>query len=194
VLRDRHVAGRYLTLALTLLRLLLAPIILVMVRAGAPGWAFAAVLIAGFLSDVFDGVVARATGVATASLRRLDSAVDTVFYLAVAYAAWRLHPEPLFAMRWPIALILFGEGANHLYAIARFHREPSYHAWSAKAWGLCLFAALVTLFALDDGRLLAVAIVAGLVAQLEVLMITFTLPTWRHDVPTVFHAIRLRGS
>jgi phosphatidylglycerophosphate synthase len=194
VLRDREVAGRYLSLALTLLRLLLAPIILVMVRAGAPGWAFAAVLIAGFLSDVFDGVVARATGVATASLRRLDSAVDTVFYLAVAYAAWRLHPEPLFAMRWAIALILFGEGANHLFAIARFHREPSYHAWSAKVWGLCLFAALVTLFVLDDGRLLAVAIVAGLVAQLEVLMITFTLPTWRHDVPTVFHAIRLRGS
>jgi phosphatidylglycerophosphate synthase len=55
--------------------------------------AFAVCLATAFLSDVFDGIAARRLGVATTALRRLDSAADTVFYVAAAYAAWELYPE-----------------------------------------------------------------------------------------------------
>src|SRR5262249_61514320 len=50
------------------------------------------VLIA-FVTDIFDGVIARRLGIATAHLRRLDSAADSVFYLCALWAVWVLHPN-----------------------------------------------------------------------------------------------------
>ena len=184
--------GWHVALGLTLLRLALAPVVLVMARANVAGLAIAAVLVAGFLSDVFDGIVARRHGVATPGLRRLDSAVDTVFYLAVAYAVFRLHPAPLRALAWPIAIVLTGEALNYAVAYAVFRRIAGYHAWSAKLWGALLFVSLLVLLAIGSAAVLPLALVAGMVAQAETLAITFVLPAWQSDVPSVCHALRIR--
>ena len=149
-------------------------------------------LVAGFLSDVFDGVVARRGGVATPFLRRLDSSVDTIFYLCVAYAAWRIAPDPLRANRWGVTAVLATMALNYVAEWLRFRREASYHARSARLFGLVLFAALAWLLATGSGALLAAAIVCGLVSHLENLAITLVLPEWRHDVPSVVHAWRIR--
>ena len=77
---------------LTLLRMALAPVVLWLAFHRPSGPAFAACLAAAFVSDVFDGVIARRLHVATPGLRRLDSAADSVFYLAATAAAWHLHP------------------------------------------------------------------------------------------------------
>ena len=49
---------------------------------------------AGFLSDVYDGILARRWGTETAALRVADSAADTVFYLGVLSA--------VIARHWPV--------------------------------------------------------------------------------------------
>ena len=183
-------AGWLAALGLTLLRLALAPVVLVLLRAGASSAVFAAILVLGFLSDVFDGVVARRFGVATPGLRRLDSSVDTVFYLAIAYAVYRLHPEPLRALAWPIAIVLAGEALNYVAAYLVFHREASYHAWSAKVWGALLFSSLFLLLASGNPILLPIALAAGIVAQVETLAITLALSAWQPDVRSIWHAIR----
>ncbi len=64
-------ALRRLPLALTLLRAGLAPVVVALALAWPNGVAFGACLVVAFLSDVFDGIVARRLGVATATLRRL---------------------------------------------------------------------------------------------------------------------------
>ena len=80
--------GYRIALALSFLRLALAPAALVaLAHIDVAGLVLAAALLLGFLSDVLDGVVARRAGAVTPFLRRLDSSVDTVFYLGVAYAA-----------------------------------------------------------------------------------------------------------
>ena len=76
-----------LPLALTLLRLALAPLMVLLSERPHP-LLFGLILTAAVLSDIFDGILARRLGVATPSLRRLDSAVDVVFYLAVGFALW----------------------------------------------------------------------------------------------------------
>ena len=43
-------------------------------------------MVAAFLSDVLDGVIARRTGTATPALRYADTIVDTIFYVAAAVA------------------------------------------------------------------------------------------------------------
>lgn len=181
-------------LALTLVRLVLAPVCIALAVARAPGWWLAAALAIGFVSDVFDGIVARRGGAATSGLRRLDSVVDTIFYLAIAYAVWRLHPSVIRAYRVAIACVIAAELLNYAAAFARFRREASYHAWSAKAWGLLLFVALELLLAAGEPRLIPIALVVALLAQLETLAITLTLPVWDHDVRSVWIALARRRS
>ena len=132
---------------------MLAPLLLLAVHLRAPAVIYVAALVAGFVSDVLDGMVARRAGVATSFLRRLDSVVDIVFYLAVAYAAWLLYPGQLRPLAVPILALIGGELVNFVVARVKLGREASYHAWSAKAWGLTLFASLVVLFGIGSASL-----------------------------------------
>lgn len=185
--------GYRLSLALTLLRLALAPALIALARGRAPGLVLAGALVSGFLSDVLDGMVARRAGAVTPFLRRLDSSVDTVFYLGVAYAAWHRHPDALRALAVPILVVLGAEALNYVLAYAKFRREASYHARSARLWGLLLFLALLLLLATGSAALLPVALAAGLLAEAETLAITIVLRSWRHDVPSVLNALRVRA-
>lgn len=185
--------GYRLALSLTLFRLALAPALVVLAQTGASGVVLALALVAGFLSDILDGVVARRAGAVTPLLRRLDSTVDTVFYLGVAYATWRRHPAELRALAVPILIVIGAEALNYAAAYARFRREASYHARSARLWGLLLFLALFVLLATGRATLLPVALAVGMIAQAEALAITFVLPEWRHDVPSVWNARRIRA-
>lgn len=90
--------------------------------------------------------------------------------------------------------ILLLEVARYSVDLLKFRREASYHSWSAKLWGLTLFLAFgMILVAGREYPWMDVAIAAGLVADSEGLLISLVLPTWRHDVPTLLHAWRLRS-
>ncbi|HEX4934074.1 MAG TPA: CDP-alcohol phosphatidyltransferase family protein [Gemmatimonadaceae bacterium] len=190
----RQRAGWGLSLGLTLLRLLLAPACVILARDPSSGRAIAAALVAGFVSDVLDGVVARRANASTAFLRRLDSGVDTVFYLGIAWAAWRLFPGVMRANAWLIAAVLVAEGLNYVAAYLRFGQAPAYHAISAKAFGLLLFVALLVLFGTGERALLAPALVLGVLATAESIAISCVLPVARHDVASLAVALRLRRS
>lgn len=185
---------RRLPLALTLLRLLLAPVMVALSSKPHPVL-FGLILAAAFLSDIFDGVLARRLGVATPFLRRLDSAVDIVFYLGVGGALWRLRPE---AVRPHFALlaVLVGLELLHLAAARlKYGRKASYHLWSAKAWGIALFGGALALLSFHGGSAwFALMLWPGLFENLEGLAVTAILPAWTHDVPTFAHALRLKAA
>ena len=181
-------------MVLTLLRLALAPGMVLVTMGGGSEHGAAAILVVAFLSNVLNGVIARRFRVATAGLRRLDSAADSVFYLGAAYAAWRLFPDAIAAHITGIALIVGSLVLNHLVETIKFGREASYHARSAKVWGLMLFTALLVLFLTGRPALFPLAIVAGLVSHLENLAITLVLPEWRHNVRSVENAWRIRST
>jgi CDP-diacylglycerol--glycerol-3-phosphate 3-phosphatidyltransferase len=76
---------------------------------------------------------------------------------------------------------------------AKYRRETSYHMWSSKLWGIFLFAGFLSLLGFGHaGVLVTLAIVMGIVADIEGLLISAVLKDWRHDVPTVVHAWRIR--
>lgn len=160
--------------------------------AGAPAVVLCLVALA---SDYGDGALARRQGLDTPAVRRLDSATDTAFFLCAAYAAWLLHADLLRPWWWMAGAIVALEAARYAFDFVKFRREAAYHAWSAKAWGLSLFAALVAL--LGFGRaipLVPLALGVGIVADAEGLAISCILPVWTHDVKTVVHALRLRAA
>ncbi|MEK7951329.1 CDP-alcohol phosphatidyltransferase family protein [Luteolibacter soli] len=180
-------------LLLTLLRALLAPVVAALAMHGPHPAAFGLCLTLAFFSDIFDGVIARRLQVATPGLRRLDSAVDTLFYTAVTFAAWHLYPEAIRA-HFPALLTLAAlELTRYAFDFAKFGREASYHMWSSKLWGISLFAAFFALLALrQTGAWLAVPVYLGIIADLEGLAISCVLRKWRSDVPSLFHALRWR--
>jgi len=178
---------------LTGLRALLAPVVVLLSLYAPSPAAFAACLVAAFLSDIFDGVLARRLGVATANLRRLDSAADTLFYAACVFAAWRLHPSAITERLLPLGALAALEAARYAVDWAKFRREASYHMWSSKAWGIALFAGFFSLLVLGSpGIAVSLAVYLGIVADLEGLAISMLLPRWRTDVPSFVHALRAR--
>lgn len=178
--------------SLTFLRLALAPVLV-----GCAWWApqravFGVCLVLGFVSDVFDGILARRLGVATPALRRFDSVADTVFYGGATVAVWHLHRAALVERAAPLAGLAALEVARYAFDWIKFRREAAYHMWSSKAWGIALFAGFVSLLAYEaDTAWVDAAIIVGIVADLEGLAISAVLPHACTDVASVVHALRI---
>jgi phosphatidylglycerophosphate synthase len=188
-------AALAVVLGLTSLRLVLGPALLWLVRGGSAGTPYVSLCLLAFASDYFDGVLARRFGVDGAAVRRFDSATDTVFFVCAAWSVWLLHAGLVRPYLWMVVIVAGLEAARYLFDLAKFRREAAYHAWSAKAWGLSLFAALVAL--LGFGRavpLVPLALALGIVADAEGLAISLVLPVWTHDVKSVLHALRIRAA
>ena len=182
-------------LAMTTIRIILAPFILFWAWNGRAGLPYVLCLITAFVTDYFDGVVARKLGVASATVRRYDSAADVIFYVAAFLAVWLVYPEQVRAHWLGLSLVASLEAIRVTIDYLKFRREASYHMWSAKAWNISLFAALTGLMGFGvSGWLFQLPIVVGIITNLEGLAASLLLPKWTHDVPTVFHAYKIRQS
>jgi phosphatidylglycerophosphate synthase len=184
---------RSIPVGLTVLRLLLAPVLVWLVYAGASGIVFAVVIAAAFVSDYFDGVIARRVGVASAELRHFDSRADLVFYATASWAVWRLHPDVVRTIAIPALIIIGLDVTRHVFDFVKFGKDVAYHAWSSKMWGLSLALALVLLMGFGIIQpFVTITVFLGLIAQVEGLLISVVLPVWTHDVPSAVHALRIR--
>jgi CDP-diacylglycerol--glycerol-3-phosphate 3-phosphatidyltransferase len=191
IFTQRHY--RLAPLALTGLRVALGPTVIVLALVWPHPGAFGSCLLAAFLSDVFDGVLARKLGVATAMLRRLDSIADTIFYLAALLAVWILHPEVILENLVLLTVLVGLELARYALDFWKFGREASYHMWTAKLWGIALFLGFFSILVMgNEGLPATLAIAVGIIADVEGLLISMLLPSWHHDVPSVAHAWRIR--
>jgi phosphatidylserine synthase len=184
--------ARSASFSLTALRLALGPTIVALAAARVPGPALAAVLLVAALSDIFDGIVLRRAGVDAPDLRRWDSIADTIFYLGAAAAAFLTHRDALWVNAPFIMIVMGTQAVGHILEVSRFGRAASYHAWSGRVWGWAIAIAFLGLFAFGSGLFLTVALVCGLVSQLDNMAITLILPELRSDVRSVVHALRIR--
>ncbi len=184
-----------LPIALIAVRAGLAPCVVCVAALGG-GWAppvIVAIMAAALVTDVLDGIVARRLGIATAALRQLDSQVDAVFWICAIMAAIVLHGASLWPAVPGVILILALEVGCQAASRLRFGRGPSTHALSAKLFGLMLFAGHTEItLAGSAGPWFWSMVAVGTVAQIEVILILLTLPRWESDVPTLWHAYRLR--
>ena len=181
-----------LPMGLVVLRFFLSPIILlVYVFDGGPYW-YMSVLTLAFLSDYFDGVIARRLGVSTNNLRSLDSWADTVFYVCVFSVALGEYYNLIIAYWLPISILVSLELIRHGFDRIKFGKSASYHMWSAKFWGLCLYLAFMQLLGFGEtAYLFMLAIVVGILADIEGLLASVILSAWRADVPSLYHAYKI---
>jgi CDP-diacylglycerol--glycerol-3-phosphate 3-phosphatidyltransferase len=152
-----------------------------------------AACIAAFWADYFDGALARRWGTVTPELRKADSFSDTAFYLTLAVTTWKLHGDELRAHATALILCLGSLGAWIVLDAVRWRQFAGFHAWSAKLFGVGLFVWTLLLYGgATTGPTLAVVCALGCLSHVEGIAISLALKSYAADVPTVWHALRLR--
>jgi phosphatidylglycerophosphate synthase len=175
------------------LRLALAPLLLAGVVLHLPGTWLVVMLTAAFLSDVFDGIIARRVGASTPELRLADSRADVLFYFCVLGGIWLLQAEVLWTLRWPFLGLVLLQLASWRLDWMKFGRATALHSYSAKAWGITLFLAALAVFAgWDAAPFLWLALGMGYLSNLEDIAIKLVLPSWHCDVGSIWHASQIR--
>lgn len=150
-------------------------------------------LFTGLLTDVFDGIIARYLKVSTMHLRQMDTQIDRVFWLSALFSLMMLHPDFFLDHILQISIVLFLELAVWLIGRIKFRNNISFHAILSKFWAITLLITFID--ALPDGQAavsFAVTFWYGLIAQLDVMLIIFILPKFQCDIPSAWHAFRIR--
>lgn len=182
----------YLLIAI---RFLFAPVIffLAFTIAEESRFIILSLMFIGLLTDIFDGIIARKVGVSSEKLRRLDSQVDLVFWLSLGFAAYFINTE-LIKSQWKnIALILIMEALCYIISLIKFKKETCTHAFLSKMWGLSLLIAFTYLIGFQQaGWAFYLTIILGFVSHLDVILIILILPKWQYDVPSFYHAWKIR--
>lgn len=180
-------------MSLVIFRFVISPFLLWDALDGETTIWFLIGFIAAFLSDIFDGIIARRLGVSNANLRQTDSWADVSLFSCIFISAWLVHKDVLIAYRLPLLTVVFAQLIWWIVNLIKYGKPASYHTYSAKFWGITLFIAIVSLFGFNYGGIaLWLTCIAGLIHTIEEIAMTFILPVWTHDVLSIFHALKIR--
>lgn len=175
--------------AVSLLRLLLAPVLIVLAINQQPIWFIATVLFSGF-TDVLDGFLARILNQITSLGSHLDSWGDFAMYTGMAIGAWLMWPEIVIREQLSFGLIVVSFTLPVLLGLIKFHRLTSYHTWSVKLAVLCTFFGYVLLFSGMADWPFHLATAICVYAGIEEIVITLLMKHEHVDVRSVWKALR----
>lgn len=145
--------------------------------------AFTWVLIPALLSDIFDGLIARAYGLESKLGAMLDSVADTLLLLVAVYGIWVFHPDVIREHAWLCGIAVGLWVLEDVLALLRYRRLSSFHTYLSKLVAnlLGLFIGWLFLFGFEPW-LLYLAAGTSILASLEELALLALLPRWRADV------------
>lgn len=175
---------RQLPFAFIVFRLLVSPVMIWIAysRHTDAGVWLAILLIAGMLSDVFDGIIARRLNMSTEKLRKWDSNVDVVFLVSSIISAWMFAPVLVAEKAAYIWSIVGCELLMYAISLLRFRKLPSNHAYSAKLFAVWICISLTLLFATGDwSRVFYVMYGFGVLSYLDNLLILVLLREYKVD-------------
>ena len=146
-------------------------------------------------TDYYDGVLARKFKVETAAIRQWDSIADTIFFLGVLVGMWLAYPGVYAAYTWGIYCIIGLEILRYVIDFSKFGRGASYHALSAKTFGVSLLIATIAVMGFGlAAPFLPVALAIGIASELEGLAMSLVLRQWTYNVRHLGVAIKMRRS
>lgn len=164
-----------------------------MVWVELPRWIWLLQFVVAIFSDIYDGKLARRWGVATPGLRRADSTADDIYAFAALACFWLAEPEIIMEHLWGIAVVAGLDLARTPLDWILFNRRASYHAYSARLFGISLIPVGVLLMGFGTvSWCLWLALAIGLYSEIEGIAISLTLPRWTHDVKHIGVALAIR--
>lgn len=182
---------KYLILSRLILGILI--VILALVKVNAYSTLIVTFLTIGLLTDIFDGIIARKLNVSNESLRRLDSSVDQVFFIAVIVSSYLISPA-FYHENWILlSFLIAAEVFTYVVSYLKFKKEIATHSIGAKIWTLILFSTLIQIILKGESHILFQwCFWIGVITRIEIIAIILILKNWTNDVPSVYHALQLR--
>lgn len=175
----------------TAARVALMPAVLMTALAGSRRW-FVIVLGTALLTDAIDGFLARRLNAYSDFGRRFDSLADYLTMLTGIAGIALLWPD---IMRRELPWVAAGLGAFFaavVYGYLRLGRAPCYHTWGSKFGAVFTALSLIPLLAEWTATPFHIAIALQVVSGLEEMVIALLVPAHFGEMPTAWHAWRLR--
>ena len=176
---------------LSCVRLLLVPVLLWLAWNGYSRTFFVCLLIS-MLTDAGDGFIARRFNQSTSLGAKLDSWADLATQLALPLCGWWLRPEVVRQEAPFLAAGIFVYFAAIAIGFLKFRRLTNYHTWGGKFSAIAVAVAVIVFFANGPGWPFRIAMPIVILACLEEIAITAVLPTRRANIPSLWHALRIR--
>ena len=154
---------------------------------------FTWLLVIALLSDIADGLVARAFKLQSKLGALLDSIGDTLLLFAALYGIWVFHPD-IVREHAVAGLVLVGAWVTeNVAALLRYGRLSSFHTYLSKTAGylLGIFIGVTFLFGFQPW-LLYLAVTVSVLGNLEEMALLALLPEWRADVRGLWWVLRER--
>jgi len=174
-------------------RLALVPILLSLAWTGH-GKGFLFCFIASLLTDIADGLLARRLHLTTELGAKLDSWGDFLTYLSLPISGWWLRPEVVREEQCWLAAGIACYIAAIIVGFLKFSRLTNYHTWGAKTAAVLVGAAVLLFFAEGPGWVFRIVMPIVVLTNLEEITITLTLPQPAANVPSLWHAWKIRRS
>ena len=186
-----HVSVREVPNILSISRILMAPLMLV---SAALGWGagFTMFYAMGLLTDAVDGFLARRLHAESKRGATLDSRGDMAVALSLPIGAFLLWPAMMRSLIPYIVVALVAYLAPIIAGEIRYRRLPSFHTWGAKLCAINAGLALLVLFVTQNSLWFRICIPLLVLESIEELIMIAILPRWHPDVPSLWHALRLR--
>jgi CDP-diacylglycerol--glycerol-3-phosphate 3-phosphatidyltransferase len=154
--------------------------------------AFLSLLCLALFTDSIDGAIARRLKQDSVVGAQLDSLGDLATYSTLPICAWLLWPDIIRRESVFVTMAIFSYVLPVIVGLARYRRVTSYHTWGAKLSAVLMGAAVLVLFLDWSPWPFRIFTPVAALAGLEEIAITFTLPVWRANVPSLRHAMRIR--
>lgn len=162
-----------------------------------PLWAktvISILLVVGLLTDVLDGIIARHLKISTAHLRQLDTKIDRIFWLSALFTLMLIHPAFLIEHWIGLSILLLLELSAWVIGKIKFRNSISFHSLLSKFWAISILITFIDV--LPDGKAnfsFSITFWYGLLAQIDIIFIAFILPEFQCDIPSSWHASKIRS-
>lgn len=153
-------------------------------------WLFAVL----WVTDWLDGRLAVLFKQQTTLGARLDSVADASMYLALLFGACWLKWDLLQQEALWFLAVLISYALTCSAGLIKYGRVPSYHTLGAKACGFLVGISAILVFADWSVWPLRITALGVILINLEAVGITLLLSEWSANVPSIYHAIRLRNA
>lgn len=146
------------------------------------------------ISDVLDGVLARAWKVQTDRGAILDSIADLVFYIVFMIRLLPVLQVELPGWGWGYFFaVLFLRLLSYLTVALKFHRFAAVHTYGNKMTGVALFCVPYMRFGLNMPEIALIVCTIALVATVEEWMIHLHSDTYNPDIKTYVTLMKMKS-
>jgi phosphatidylglycerophosphate synthase len=175
----------------SLSRFVMAPLMVVAAMMGS-GFGFTALYAACLFTDAADGFLARMLHAESKLGSTLDSRGDLAVALALPIGAFQLWPVMMRGIIPYVVAALCAYLAPTVVGVFRYGRLASFHTWGAKTMAVVAGLALLMMFITQNTLWFRLCVPLLILESAEELIMIAILPKWHPNVPSLWHALKLR--